>query len=112
MLVVDVNHDVKSEEKGKKDMIKDITEIMHEVLSLKPRDLGYIASEFLKICEEALKKLRNEYLAKYNRDMINRYYDEAEKKFVEFLEINGKNHVDKLYNLRQQLLESQKYFKK
>ena len=108
MLVVDMNHDVKNEEQRKKDMVKDITEIMHEVLSLKPRDLRYIASEFLKICEETLKKLRNEYLAKYNRDMINRYYDEVEKKFVEFLEINGKNHVDKLYNLRQQLLESQK----
>jgi hypothetical protein len=47
---------------------------------LKPRDLSYIASEFLKICEEALKKLQNEYLAEYNKDKINRYYDEEEEK--------------------------------
>jgi len=110
MLIIDMNYNYskESKEQRKKEIVKDITEIIHEVLSLKPRDLSYIASEFLKICKKALEKLRNEYLAKYNRDMINRYYDEVEKKFVEFLEINGKNHVDKLYNLRQQLLESQK----
>jgi hypothetical protein len=112
MLIVDMNHNMKSEEQRKKDIVKDITEIMHEVLSLKPRDLSYIASEFLKICKEALEKLRNEYLAKYDRDTINRYYDEVEKKFVEFIERNGKNHVDKLHDLRQQLLKSQTYFRK
>jgi len=108
MLVVDVSHDAKSKEQGKKDIVKDITEIIRGVLSLEPKDLGDIASRYLKICEKALEKLQSGYLANYDRDTITRYYDEAEKKFVEFLKINGKNHIDKLYNLRQQLLESQK----
>jgi hypothetical protein len=110
MLVIDMNYSYskESKEQKKKEIVKDITEIIHEVLSLQLRDLSYIASEFLKICEEALKKLQNEYLAEYNKDKINRYYDEEEKKFVEFLEGNGRNHINNLDNLRQQLLKSQK----
>ena len=82
MLVIDMNYSYskESKEQKKKEIVKDITEIIHEVLSLQLRDLSYIASEFLKICEEALKKLQNEYLAEYNKDKINRYYDEEEKK--------------------------------
>jgi hypothetical protein len=110
MLVIDMNYSYskESKEQKKKEIVKDITEIIHEVLSLQLRDLSYIASEFLKICEEALKKLQNEYLAEYNKDKINRYYDEEEKKFVKFLEGNGRNHINNLDNLRQQLLKSQK----